>query len=125
MIAGLAQPTFNQRKIEHDIRLKESEVNLLGGLIETKETESVSGLPGLSQIPLLGYLFSSQHRERIETEVLVMLTPRVIRLPERLPESGREVPVGVGGPAPTVPTTPEAETPPRPEGAPEQPLQPQ
>ena len=125
MIAGLAQPTFNQRKIEHDIRLKEGEVNLLGGLIETKETRSVSGLPGLGQIPILRYLFSSEHRERTETEVLVMLTPRVIRLPERLPESGREVSVGVGGPAPTVPTTPEAETPPRPEGAPEQPLQPQ
>jgi len=125
MIAGLAQPTFNQRKIEHDIRLKEGEVNLLGGLIETKETRSVSGVPGLGQIPILRYLFSSEHRERTETEVLVMLTPRVIRLPERLPESGGEVSVGVGGPAPTVPTTPEAEAPPRPEGAPEQPLQPQ
>ena len=124
-VGGFSQPTFNQRKIEHDIRLKEGEVNLLGGLIETKETRSVSGLPGLGQIPILRYLFSSEHRERTETEVLVMLTPRVIRLPERLPESGREVSVGVGGPAPTVPTTPEAETPPRPEGAPEQPLQPQ
>jgi general secretion pathway protein D len=125
MIAGLAQPTFNQRKIEHDIRLKEGEVNLLGGLIETKETRSVSGVPGLGQIPILRYLFSSEHRERTETEVLVMLTPRVIRLPERLPESGREVSVGPGAAAPTVPATPGQETPPQPEGAPEQPLQPQ
>jgi general secretion pathway protein D len=124
-VGGFSQPTFNQRKIEHDIRLKEGEVNLLGGLIETKETQTVSGLPGLSQIPILGYLFSSQHRERIETEVLVMLTPRVIRLPERAAESGKEVPVGAGATAPTVPTTPGPEMPPQPEAAPEQPGQPQ
>lgn len=80
-LGGLQQPSFNQRKIEHDIRLKEGEVNLLGGLIETSESQTVSGLPGLGQIPLLRYLFSSEHRARIETEVLVMLTPRVIRLP--------------------------------------------
>jgi general secretion pathway protein D len=124
-VGGFAQPTFNQRVIEHDIRLKEGEVSLLGGLIEAKESQSVSGLPGLSQIPLLGYLFSSQHRERIETEVLVMLTPRVIRLPERLAESGREVPVGVGAAAPAVPTPPAPEPTPQPEAPPEQPGQPQ
>jgi len=125
-VGGFSQPTFNQRKIEHDIRLKEGEVNLLGGLIETKETQSVSGLPGLSQIPILGYLFSSQHRERIETEVLVMLTPRVIRLPERVAESGKEVPVGGGAAGPPVPTPPGPElTPQQPEAAPEQPGPPQ
>lgn len=122
-VGGISQPTFNQRKIEHDIRLKEGEVNLLGGLIQTTETQAVSGLPGLSQIPLLGYLFSSQHRERIETEVLVMLTPRVIRLPERQAESGREVPVGVGAAAPAVPTPPAPEATPPPEPPPEQPTQ--
>ncbi|MGD0922454.1 MAG: secretin N-terminal domain-containing protein [Terriglobia bacterium] len=125
-VAGIAQPTFNQRKIEHDIRLKEGEVNLLGGLIETKETQTASGVPGLSQIPLLGYLFSTQHRERLETEVLVMLTPRVIRLPERAAESGKEVSVGAGAAAPTVPATPGSEPPPQqPEAAPEAPGQPQ
>lgn len=80
-LGGLLQPSFNQRKIEHDIRLKEGEVNLLGGLIESTESRSKSGVPGLTDIPILHYFFSSEHRERIETEVLVMLTPRVIRLP--------------------------------------------
>ena len=81
-IGGLDEPSFNQRKIEHDIRLKEGEVNLLGGLIESSETESKSGLPGLSDLPFLRYFFSTTHTARVETEVLVMLTPRVIRLPE-------------------------------------------
>jgi len=81
-IAGVSEPTFGQRKIEQDIRLKEDEVNLLGGLIQSTETKSVNGIPGLGQLPLLRYLFSTEHIERDETEVLVMLTPRVIRLPE-------------------------------------------
>jgi general secretion pathway protein D len=90
-IGGLQEPSFNQRKIEHDIRLKEGEVNLLGGLIESSETESKSGLPGLSDLPFLRYFFSTTHTERIETEVLVMLTPRVIRLPEMVAETSKAV----------------------------------
>jgi general secretion pathway protein D len=81
-VAGLSQPTFGQRKIEHDIRLKEGEVSVLGGLIQTSLTNTVTGVPGLGDIPYLRYLFSTEHVERQETEVLVMLTPRVVRLPE-------------------------------------------
>ena len=81
-IAGVSEPTFGQRKIEHDIRLKEGETSVLGGLLQTNNTESVSGLPGLGQIPGLKYLFSETHHEKVQTDVLIMLTPRVIRLPE-------------------------------------------
>lgn len=105
-IGGLSEPSFNQRKIEHDIRLKEGEVNLLGGLIESTETQSQSGLPGLSQLPFLRYFFSNQHRERIETEVLVMLTPRVIRLPETVTTTAKRLSGGgeeSGGPMPAQP----------------------
>jgi general secretion pathway protein D len=102
-IGGLSEPSFNQRKIEHDIRLKEGEVNLLGGLIESSETQSKSGLPGLSDLPFLRYFFSTTHTERIETEVLVMLTPRVIRLPERTAAASEAVKAeggASGGPEP-------------------------
>jgi general secretion pathway protein D len=81
-IAGVSEPTFGQRTIEHDIRLKESEVSVLGGLIQTTITNTVSGVPGLGEIPYLRYFFSTEHVERQESEVLVMLTPRVVRLPE-------------------------------------------
>jgi len=81
-IAGVSEPTFGQRKIEHDIRLKEGEVSVLGGLIQTTMTNTVNGVPFLGDIPFLRYLFSTEHVERQETEVLVMLTPRVVRLPE-------------------------------------------
>jgi general secretion pathway protein D len=84
-IGGLNEPSFGQRNIEHDIRLKEGEVNLLGGLIESTVKNTTTGFPGLSDIPGLKYLFSTNEREKIDTEVLVMLTPRIIRLPESYP----------------------------------------
>lgn len=81
-IAGVNEPTFGQRQIEHDIRLKEGETSVLGGLLETTDSETVSGVPGLGNIPGLKYLFSDTRHEEVQTDVLVMLTPRVVRLPE-------------------------------------------
>ena len=81
-IGGVEEPTFTQRSIEHVIRLKEGEVSLLGGLMQTQTTRVVSGLPGLGDIPLLRFLFSTQSYETVDEEVLIMMTPRVVRLPE-------------------------------------------
>ncbi|PYV12183.1 MAG: hypothetical protein DMG23_01960 [Acidobacteria bacterium] len=113
-IGGLQEPSFGQRRIEHDIRLKEGEVNLLGGLIESTTIRSVSGLPGFSQIPGLRYFFSNEHSERIDTEVLVMLTPRVIRLPEPSIASERSTPLSGGSPIQEF--IPQPEMPPQPPG---------
>jgi general secretion pathway protein D len=81
-VGGVTEPTFGERKIDHEIRLKEGETSVLGGLIQTTLTNTVGGVPFLGDIPLLRYFFSTEHAERQETEVLVMLTPRVVRLPE-------------------------------------------
>jgi len=81
-VGGVSEPTFGQRKIEHDIRLKEGETSVLGGLIQTTLTNTVGGVPFLGDVPILRYLLSTEHVERHESEVLVMLTPRVVRLPE-------------------------------------------
>ncbi len=114
-IGGLNEPSFNQRKIEHDIRLKEGEVSILGGLIESTESNSVSGLPGLGDVPFLRYFFSTTHHEHLETEVLVMLTPYVIRLPERTIESAQPVSAaGAAGAAPMPAARPFKRPPPRP-----------
>jgi general secretion pathway protein D len=98
-VAGLSQPTFGQRIIEDDFRLEEGEVNLLGGLIQSTLNSAVTGIPGLGDIPLLHYLFSEDHKEVSDQEVLVMLTPRVIRLPEAHMTAGAGVPVGATGSA--------------------------
>ena len=72
---------ISQRKIEHDVRLKEGEVSVLGGLIERTETNNQNGIPGLSQNPLTKYLFSENSKEVQDNEVLIVLTPHIIRLP--------------------------------------------
>jgi general secretion pathway protein D len=97
-IGGVEEPTFTQRNIEHEIRLKEGEVSLLGGLIQTQTTRSVNGLPGLSDIPILRYFFSIENNEVVDNEVLIMMTPRVIRLPET-PEHAEAQLKGEGTPA--------------------------
>jgi len=81
-IGGINQPIISQRKIEHDIRLKEGEVNILGGLIERTDTKSTNGWPGLAKVPLLHYLFAQDNAENEEDEVLIVLIPRIVRMPE-------------------------------------------
>ena len=81
-IAGISQPVVGQRKVVHDIRLREGEVSLLGGLVEEVETRSVSGVPGLSSIPVLKWLFSTESLTRKDSEMLIALVPRVVRTPE-------------------------------------------
>ncbi|MGH9804116.1 MAG: cohesin domain-containing protein [Candidatus Acidiferrales bacterium] len=114
-IGGIDQPIFGQRIIEHDIRLREGEVSVLGGIIERSETVSLEGWPGLSQVPFLRYLFSSERKTRLENEVMIVLTPRIIRLPEVTAANLRQLSIGTdenvslprpAGPAETAPVTP-------------------
>jgi general secretion pathway protein D len=78
-IGGISQPIIGQRKIEHEIRLKEGEVNLLGGLMEDSQTQSLSGLPLLAQIPFLKYFFGSDTRDHSEQETVFALIPHIVR----------------------------------------------
>jgi general secretion pathway protein D len=94
-VGGVSEPTFGQRTIEDDFRLQEGEVNLLGGLIQSTLNTVITGVPGLGDVPLLHYLFSNDHKEVDDQEVLVMLTPRVIRLPEPTAGEGSSVVVRV------------------------------
>ncbi|MFY9583413.1 MAG: hypothetical protein WAR21_02850 [Candidatus Acidiferrales bacterium] len=80
-IGGIDQPIISQRKIDHDVRLMEGEVNILGGLIERTETKTLTGWPGLSRIPLLRYFFSGENTDKAENEVLIVLIPRIVRQP--------------------------------------------
>lgn len=96
-IGGIEQPIFGQRTIEHDIRLREGEVSILGGIIERTESVSIEGWPGLGQIPFLRYLFSNERKETQESEVLIALTPRIVRLPEITRANLRPLAVGTDG----------------------------
>jgi general secretion pathway protein D len=93
-IGGISQPIIGQRKIEHEIRLKEGEVNLLGGMLEDQQTKSLSGIPGLSQIPILRYLFGQTNTEHRENEIVFALVPHIIRGQELSELNERALQVG-------------------------------
>src|SRR5712664_3268818 len=82
VIGGITQPIISQRVIEHDIRLKEGEVSILGGLVQRTDSKALEGWPGLARLPLLRYLFSHDRMNHQEDEVLIVLTPRIVRIPE-------------------------------------------
>jgi general secretion pathway protein D len=95
-IGGITQPVIGQRKIEHEIRLREGEVNLLGGIFEDQDTKALSGLPGLSQIPILKYLFSQTNTEHRESEIVFAIVPHIIRGPEGGDGDEEMIDVGTG-----------------------------
>ncbi len=80
-IGGINQPVIGQKKVENDVRLKEGEVSVLGGLIERTDTKNINGIPGIGEAPLMRYLFSDNSHEIEEDETLIVLTPHVLRLP--------------------------------------------
>jgi general secretion pathway protein D len=93
-IGGVLQPIISQRRIDHEIRLQEGEVSILGGLAERSQSKSVSGWPGLSHLPLLRYLFSGEDVTNAENEVLIVIHPRLVRMRELTGESLRALSVG-------------------------------
>ena len=144
-IGGISQPIIGQRKIEHEIRLKEGEINLLGGMLEDSATKSLTGIPGFSQIPILRHLFGQTTTEHRENEIVFALIPHVVRSQDLSELNQRALQVGTasaielrrvsrpapsdGGapaaapaqpqptPAPTQPAPPPPQTPPPSQGS--------
>jgi general secretion pathway protein D len=71
-------PRFNKREAETSVVLLSSQTLVLGGLIQTRRTFSRVGIPGLSRIPILGLLFGSREEKLEKTELVLMITPRVV-----------------------------------------------
>jgi general secretion pathway protein D len=81
-IGGIQQPIISQRKLEQEIRLKEGESNVLGGLITRSDTKILNGWPGLAHIPFLRYFFSEDTHNTEDDEILIILTPHIVRMPD-------------------------------------------
>jgi len=93
-IGGIDQPIISQRSIEHDVRLKDGEVNVLGGLIERTDVNSINGWPGLAKLPFFRYFFSGESVDHQENEVLIVLIPHIVRLPTMSAENLRSIASG-------------------------------
>lgn len=94
-IGGINQPIFADNKIdEGEIRLKEGQASILGGLITQNQTINVNGIPGVGQIPLMKYLFSQNTNETQDQEVLIILTPEIVRFSPFTAEDLRSLDTG-------------------------------
>jgi len=88
---GEALPIFTSRTFNTVIRLHDGETNLLAGLIRSYERKGLTGIPGISDIPILGRLFSQNRFEKNETDIVLTLTPHIISYPEITPEDLKEI----------------------------------
>src|SRR5271155_5698382 len=78
-IGGISQPIIGQKKIEHEIRLKDGESSMIGGIFDDSQTKSLAGIPGLAQIPILRYLFGQVTQDKEQDETVFAITPHIIR----------------------------------------------
>jgi pilus assembly protein CpaC len=85
---GFTIPALTTRKIQTEVELESGQSFVIAGLLDNELTETLNRIPGLANIPLLGKLFQSRSRSKDNTELLVIVTPEVVR------------PVPVGQPAP-------------------------
>jgi general secretion pathway protein D len=137
-------PTFGNREISTTIRLKDGETNMLAGLIRDEERAVLAGVPGLSDLPLIGRLFANNQKQTQQTDIVLTLTPHIVRVLDLTEEDLRPFRMGrdsgslsseapgvqppreepINAPMVRDPTTPPAspETPPKPTFP--QPLQP-
>ena len=102
-------PTFGNREISTTIRLKDGETNMLAGLIRDEERTTLSGIQGLSDLPLIGHLFASNHKETQQTDIVLTLTPHIVRVLDLSEEDlrpfrmGRDSGTAVGEAPPQIP----------------------
>jgi general secretion pathway protein D len=73
-------PTFGNRAVSTTIRLKDGETNILAGLIRDDERTVLNGVPGLSDLPIIGRLFARNERQTKETDIVITMTPHIVRV---------------------------------------------
>jgi general secretion pathway protein D len=91
---GTSSPTIGTRTISSNIRLKDGETNFLAGLFRTDKTRTNTTIPFIGDIPVLGRLFSDKSKNQKTTDLVLTLTPHIIRIPDVTEED--LVPVYVG-----------------------------
>ena len=107
-VAGVSVPTFVQRKVSTRLRLRDGESNLLAGLLQQNDSNTVKGVPGAIHLPFFKQIFSGNDITSDQTEIVMLLTPHIVRTQE-LTESdlrpiyiGSQQNLGIGGPAPLI-----------------------
>jgi general secretion pathway protein D len=95
-ISGVTEPIIAQNIVEQVIRLREGEASILGGIQTKQDQLSWTGIPGLSSIPILKYLFGSKDHQIMDNELVFLVVPHVVRTQTLDPENIRTVDTGTG-----------------------------
>jgi general secretion pathway protein D len=95
-IGGITEPIISQRTADQVVRLKEGEVNILGGFLQKQDLTTIGGTPGLGELPILKWIFSSNQHEVQDDEIIFMLTPHVVRATDISPLNLRQIDTGTG-----------------------------
>jgi general secretion pathway protein D len=116
-VAGVLVPTFVQRTLTTRLRLRDGESNLLAGLLQQTDTDNVQGFPGAIHVPVLRQLFSGNTKSSSQVDIVMLLTPHIVRTQEITEENLRPIYIGsqgaagaglaVGGPPPLIAPPPE------------------
>ena len=116
-VAGQDVPSFSSRKVTTTLRLREGESNLLAGLLRDEQRKILTGFPGLMKVPILRSLFGQSNDEINQSDIVMLLTPRIIRTHELTAEDlapiymGTQANIGLGGPPPLIAPLPPADDP--------------
>nr|WP_223913343.1 type II secretion system secretin GspD [Geobacter sp. AOG1] len=81
-----ADITTTKRSAKTSVVVKDKDTVVIGGLIQDQETENINKIPLLGDIPLLGWLFKTKSKERKKTNLMIVLTPRIVRGSEEMAE---------------------------------------
>ena len=112
-VAGQSVPSFNSRKVQTKLRLREGESNLLAGLIREEDRRFMSGLPGLLRVPILNQIFANNDNTGEESDIVMLLTPHIVRTHELTVSDlapiyiGTQQNIGLGGPPPLIAPLPD------------------
>ncbi len=94
-------PVVNNESVDQTVRVKQDHAAILAGMLQTQTTNALNGLPGVGELPGIQWLSSDQNAQNQSTELLILVTPRMVRLPKRKDEliyAGQGPPEGqVGG----------------------------
>lgn len=95
-ISGVTEPILSNREINQVIRLREGQASILGGIQDTSSQNNWTGIPGLSTIPILKYLFGSQDRVKNDDDIVFVVVPHVVRSEMLTQANLRPIDTGAG-----------------------------
>jgi len=116
-VAGQNLPSFGTRKVTTRLRLRDGESNLLAGLLREDDRTTLRGIPGILRLPVLNKLLGSNETDVRTTDIVMLLTPRIVRTQEITAGDlspifiGTQQNLGLNGPPPLIAAPPEPETP--------------